>query len=118
MDAAAERVGDGDALVRAALQDLLKTRLLPGLGPTGVAPFVPLLMAHVCAALTHLSAPVRWVRGWRGVREGPCAWLVLWPPSRWQLAACAGGPASSRELQTHKCRVPCNPRPGRTRWPR
>lgn len=61
METAAERITDGDASVRAALRDLLSSTLLPALGAGPLAPFVPLLMAHVCAAMTHLSDPIRCV---------------------------------------------------------
>ena len=53
-------MGDAAAAVRAALRDeLLRGALLPLLGPAALAPFVPLLMAHVCAAMTHLAEPIR-----------------------------------------------------------
>ncbi len=38
---------------------LALSRVLPLLAPAEVAPFVPLLMAHACAAMTHLSGAVR-----------------------------------------------------------
>ena len=59
VETAAERIGDGDASVRAALRELLAGTLLPALGGSALAPFVPLLMAHVCAAMTHLAEPIR-----------------------------------------------------------
>ena len=59
VETAAERIGDGDASVRAALRELLAGTLLPALGGSALAPFVPLLMAHVCAAMTHLTEPIR-----------------------------------------------------------
>ena len=59
VETAAERVADTDSGVRAALRDLLRGTLLPALGPRALAPFVPLLMAHTCAAMTHLAEPVR-----------------------------------------------------------
>lgn len=59
METAAERVADGDGGVRAALRALLGGTLLPALGPAALAPFVPLLMAHVCAAMTHPAEPIR-----------------------------------------------------------
>ncbi|KAL4439859.1 hypothetical protein ABPG75_002860 [Micractinium tetrahymenae] len=59
METAAERITDGDKAVRAALRELLSGTLLPALGPAALAPFVPLMMAHVCAAMTHLAEPIR-----------------------------------------------------------
>ena len=55
----AERITDADAGVRAALRALLTSAVLPGLGPGPLAPFLPLLMAHVSAGMTHLAAPIR-----------------------------------------------------------
>ena len=55
----AERTADADKEVRAALRDLLRDVMLPGLGAGGLAPFLPLLMAHITSAMTHLAAPVR-----------------------------------------------------------
>lgn len=34
-------------------------------GPGPLAPFVPLLMAHICAAMTHLAEPIRCAFGAR-----------------------------------------------------
>lgn len=45
--------------MRAALLTTLRTAVLPALGPSALSPFMPLLMAHVSAALTNLSADVR-----------------------------------------------------------
>ena len=56
----AEHLADSDAAVRAALRELWRDVVLPGLGPAGLAPFLPLVMAHVTSAMTHLSAPVRY----------------------------------------------------------
>ena len=56
----AERMADTDAGARAALRDLLKDVVLPRLGAGGLAPFLPLLMAHITSAMTHLTAAVRW----------------------------------------------------------
>jgi hypothetical protein len=55
----AERITDADAGVRGALRALLAGAVLPGLGEQALAPFLPLLMAHVSAAMTDLAAPVR-----------------------------------------------------------
>jgi pre-rRNA-processing protein IPI1 len=59
LEALATRVADGEQPVRTALLSLLRTAALPALGPAALAPFVPLFMAHLSAALTHLSADVR-----------------------------------------------------------
>lgn len=59
MERLAERITDGDAGVRGALRALLAGAVLPGLGPGPLAPFLPLLMAHVSAGMTHLAAPIR-----------------------------------------------------------
>lgn len=75
METAAERVADGDKAVRGALRDLLGSTLLPAMGPAALAPFVPLLMAHVCAAMTHLAEPIRWGPGLAG--SGPVACPAL-----------------------------------------
>ena len=56
----AEHMVDTDAGARAALRDLLKDVVLPRLGAGGLAPFLPLLMAHITSAMTHLTAAVRW----------------------------------------------------------
>lgn len=60
----AERITDADKPVRATLKDLLSNTVLPILTDNGkdsqaVAPFIPLLMAHTCAAMTHLADPIR-----------------------------------------------------------
>jgi pre-rRNA-processing protein IPI1 len=59
LEALATRVADGEQPVRTALLSLLRAAALPALGPAALAPFVPLFMAHLSAALTHLSADVR-----------------------------------------------------------
>ena len=55
----AEHLADADTSVRAALKDLLKGIVLPGLGPAALAPFLPLMMAHITSAMTHLAEAVR-----------------------------------------------------------
>lgn len=55
----AARLSDGDASVRAALLQLLRAAVLPALGATTLGPFLPMLMAHLEAAMTHLEASVR-----------------------------------------------------------
>lgn len=55
----AEHVTDAEASVRAALRDLLGNVVLPGLGPAALAPFLPLIMAHITSAMTHLADAVR-----------------------------------------------------------
>ncbi len=59
----AERMADPDAGVRAALQALLSGTVLRELGAGALAPFLPLLMAHVSAAMTNLAAPIRCTAG-------------------------------------------------------
>jgi hypothetical protein len=59
MERLAERVSDAESEVRAGLLGLLRDVVLPGLGPSALAPFLPLLMAHVTAAMTHLADAVR-----------------------------------------------------------
>ena len=55
----AEHAADTDEGVRAAVRDLLRDVVLPGLGAAGLAPFLPILMAHTTSAMTHLAAAVR-----------------------------------------------------------
>ena len=55
----AARLADGDAGVREALLALLRGAALPALGAATLAPFLPMLAAHLEAAMTHLDAPVR-----------------------------------------------------------
>ncbi|GAB4823624.1 hypothetical protein N2152v2_010670 [Parachlorella kessleri] len=59
METLSERITDGDKSVRSALREALAAPVLPTLGPAALGPFVPLLMAHVCSAMTHLAEPVR-----------------------------------------------------------
>ena len=59
VEALAEHVADADASVRTSLRDLLKSVVLPGLGPAALAPFLPLIMAHITSAMTHLAEAVR-----------------------------------------------------------
>jgi pre-rRNA-processing protein IPI1 len=61
VEAAAARISDSDAAVRAAARELLEGTLLPALGGHALAPFLPLFMAHVCAAMTHLADQIRFV---------------------------------------------------------
>ncbi|KAG2501063.1 hypothetical protein HYH03_000882 [Edaphochlamys debaryana] len=55
----AERVVDGEPGVRSQLRSLLGGSVLPLLGPDALRPFMPVLMSHVCGAMTHLSLDVR-----------------------------------------------------------
>jgi pre-rRNA-processing protein IPI1 len=55
----AARLSDGDQGVRDALLLLLRLSVFPALGAATLAPFIPMLMAHLEAAMTHLEAPVR-----------------------------------------------------------
>ena len=63
MEKLAERIGDADKEVREALLALLGDGVLPALGPAALAPFLPLLMAHISAAMTHLNDTIRWGAG-------------------------------------------------------
>lgn len=53
------RIADTDASVRTALQGLLRDTVVPVLDGAVLQPFMPVIMAHVCAAMTHLSLDVR-----------------------------------------------------------
>jgi pre-rRNA-processing protein IPI1 len=55
----AERISDAEAPVRSATRALLRDKVLPGLDATALAPFLPLLMAHICSAMTHLATSIR-----------------------------------------------------------
>ncbi|KAG2448880.1 hypothetical protein HYH02_006229 [Chlamydomonas schloesseri] len=55
----AERIVDGDPGVRSELRRLLGESVLPVLGADALRPFMPMVMAHVCGAMTHLSLDVR-----------------------------------------------------------
>jgi hypothetical protein len=59
LEALAPRLSDGEASVRTTLLTTLRCAVLPALGPASLSPFMPLLLAHVSAALTNLSADVR-----------------------------------------------------------
>lgn len=59
MEKLAEHTADTDEGVRAAMRDLLRDVVLPRLGAAGLAPFLPLLMAHITSGMTHLAAPIR-----------------------------------------------------------
>jgi hypothetical protein len=52
-------VSDADSDVRAAVRALLGCVLLPQLPPQALSPFSPLLVLHVCGAMTHLDERVR-----------------------------------------------------------
>lgn len=54
-----ERTADADSGCRAAQRDLFKKALLPALGKEALQPFIPLIMGHICAAMTHLAEPIR-----------------------------------------------------------
>lgn len=56
---AAERTLDPDGPCRAALRQFCQKALLPALGPEALQPFIPVLMGHVCSAMTHLAEPIR-----------------------------------------------------------
>lgn len=55
----AVRVCDVESAVRSALRELLSTAVLPQIGKPALAPFIPLLTAHVGSAMTHISPDVR-----------------------------------------------------------
>lgn len=54
-----ERAVDSDKACREAYCLFLRVALFPILGKAGIQPFIPLLMGHVCSALTHLSHEIR-----------------------------------------------------------
>ena len=53
------RLTDSDREVRSAALGLLRDRLLAGLPPAALAPFLPALAAHLAAAMTHMEEGVR-----------------------------------------------------------
>lgn len=55
----AERMSDPNGEVREQLSRLLDSQVLPGLGPSGLTPFLPILLVHVSSALTHLGPHIR-----------------------------------------------------------
>ena len=55
----AERITDSDTQVRRQLRGLLAEHVLPHVAGPALSPFLPLLMAFVCSALTQLSPDVR-----------------------------------------------------------
>ncbi|EFJ52309.1 hypothetical protein VOLCADRAFT_86599 [Volvox carteri f. nagariensis] len=59
MGTLAERIVDGDSSVRSALRELLHGSVLPLLGQDALRPFMPVVMAHICGAMTHLSLDIR-----------------------------------------------------------
>ena len=59
LPAIALRVADGDAATRAAARDLWTQRVSGSVSEAQLAPFLPLLMAHVCSAATHIQTDVR-----------------------------------------------------------
>ena len=50
---------DPDKACRAAFVTFLRSALFPAMGERAIQPFVAFLMAHVCSAMTNLSADVR-----------------------------------------------------------
>jgi len=56
---ASERTADADSGCRAAQRDLFQKALLPALGKEALQPFIPVVMGHICAAMTHLAEPIR-----------------------------------------------------------
>lgn len=59
LDRLAERMSDASKEVRTALHALLAEAVLPQLRGAALAPFLPLLMAHLASALTSLDEGVR-----------------------------------------------------------
>ncbi|KAG7670635.1 hypothetical protein KSW81_003194 [Nannochloris sp. 'desiccata'] len=59
ISAASERTADADPGCRAAQRDLFQKSLLPALGKEALQPFIPVVMGHICAAMTHLAEPIR-----------------------------------------------------------
>ncbi|BBN01905.1 pre-rRNA-processing protein IPI1 [Marchantia polymorpha subsp. ruderalis] len=53
------RVTDTDKNVRQAFVALLRTSILPHLPQTMMKPLIPVIMAHVCSAMTHLVIDIR-----------------------------------------------------------
>ncbi len=54
-----ERTADADPGCRAAQRDLVSKSLLPALGKEAIQPFIPVIMGHICASMTHLAEPIR-----------------------------------------------------------
>jgi len=54
-----ERFDDPDPAVRKELRTMLREVLLPALEAATLAPFIPLIMAHVCSAMTHVILEIR-----------------------------------------------------------
>ena len=57
----ANRIADPERTVREALKTLFHETLLSDFGSKLLAPFISLLMAHVCSAMTHLQANIRYL---------------------------------------------------------
>lgn len=55
----ADRAGDSDSSCREAYCTFLKTALFPALGEHALQPFLPLMMGHICSAMTHLNHAIR-----------------------------------------------------------
>ena len=97
MEKLAERVGDADKEVREALLALLGDCVLPALGPAALAPFLPLLTAHVSAAMTHLNDAIRW---------GAACCAALLARGAWQTGRAALGCSRSvAHLEHHVCMI-------------
>ena len=73
LQALAERIADSDQAVRAALRGLLREGVLLLLDATAVAPFMPLVMAHLCGCV-HVAGAVTGTRA----RVG-CGGCMGWP---------------------------------------
>ena len=55
----ANRIADPEKPVRDALKALFQTSLLSAFDGKLLTPFMSLLMAHICSAMTHLHAGIR-----------------------------------------------------------
>lgn len=55
----ADRAGDSESACREAYCTFLKTALFPALGEHALQPFMPLMMGHICSAMTHLNHAIR-----------------------------------------------------------
>ena len=55
----ANRIADPEKPVREALKALFQSCLVSTFGGSLLTPFLPLLMAHICSAMTHLQPNIR-----------------------------------------------------------
>ena len=57
--AAAQRIEDPHAACRTEVRNFFNDALLPALGKSTLQPFVPVIMGHICSALTNLDDAIR-----------------------------------------------------------